>query len=84
MKTATPRLTPPRWGSARARAYNILEGRRVISEDGSTVVFQSDDALTPHVHGGTSNVYLWRGGDVYLISDGTPAGKKIRMRWRRG
>jgi hypothetical protein len=49
--------------------------RRTISEDGSTVVFQSSDALTPQVHGGTNNVYLWRGGNVYLISDGTPAGE---------
>ncbi|HEY5045925.1 MAG TPA: hypothetical protein VII53_08725 [Solirubrobacteraceae bacterium] len=49
--------------------------RRTISEDGSTVVFQSSDALTPQVHGGTNNVYLWRGGNVSLISDGTPAGE---------
>ncbi|HEY5046291.1 MAG TPA: hypothetical protein VII53_10585 [Solirubrobacteraceae bacterium] len=54
----------------------VAEGRRVISEDGSIVVFQSSDALTPQVHGGTSNVYMWRGGNVYLISDGTPAGSK--------
>jgi len=51
------------------------ESRRTISEDGSTVVFQSSDALTPQAHGGTNNVYLWRGGNVYLISDGTPAGE---------
>ena len=57
-------------------SYKVLEGRRVISEDGSMVVFQSSDALTPQVHGGTRNVYLWRGGNVYLISDGTPDGNK--------
>jgi hypothetical protein len=57
---------------------NVLEGRRTISEDGSVVVFQSDDALTPQVHGGTRNVYLWRGGNVYLISDGTPAGNQAK------
>jgi hypothetical protein len=51
------------------------EGRRVISEDGSIVVFQSSAALTPQVHGGTRNVYMWRGGNVSLISDGTPAGE---------
>ena len=50
------------------------EGRRVISEDGSVVVFESSAALTAQVHGGTRNLYLWRGGSVYLISDGTPAG----------
>ena len=52
----------------------IDEGRRVISEDGSVVVFQSSAALTPQVHGGMRNVYLWRDGGVHLISDGTSAG----------
>jgi hypothetical protein len=52
--------------------------RRTISEDGSTVVFESSDELTAEVHGGTNNVYLWRGGDVSLISDGTPAGESVR------
>jgi hypothetical protein len=50
------------------------EGRRVVSNDGSVVVFQSSAALTPQVHGGRFNVYLWRDGEVHLISDGTPAG----------
>jgi sugar lactone lactonase YvrE len=58
--------------------YAPGEGRRAISEDGSTVVFQSSAALTPQVHGGTRNVYLWRGGNVYLISDGTPAGNQAK------
>jgi hypothetical protein len=54
-------------------------GRRTISEDGSTVVFESSDALTAEVHGEPeNNVYLWRGGNVSLISDGTPAGESIR------
>ena len=53
--------------------------RRTISEDGATVVFESSDALTAQVHGEPQhNVYLWRGGNVYLISDGTPAGESIR------
>jgi hypothetical protein len=51
------------------------DSRRTISEDGSIVVFESSDALTAQVHGGTRNVYLWRGGNVSLISDGTPAGE---------
>jgi hypothetical protein len=54
------------------------EGGRVISEDGSEVVFESNQALTEQVHGGLHNVYLWRGGNVYLISDGTPAGDRAR------
>jgi len=61
-----------------ASIYNgaSSEGRRVISEDGSTVVFESSQALTAQVHGGADNVYLWW-GNVYLISDGTwPATKR--------
>ena len=57
-----------------AEADRLGEGRRVISEDGSVVVFESNAALTPQVHGGKNNVYLWRAGDLSLISDGTPAG----------
>lgn len=57
-----------------AEADQLGEGRRVISEDGSAVVFQSNAALTPQVHGGRDNVYLWHGGNLALISDGTPAG----------
>jgi hypothetical protein len=54
-----------------------VEGVRTISEDGSEVVFESNAALTSQVHGGTRNVYLWREGNVYLISDGTPVGEKL-------
>jgi hypothetical protein len=46
-------------------------GRMTISEDGSDVVFQSNEALTPQVQSGsTRNVYEWHEGNVYLISDG--------------
>jgi DNA-binding beta-propeller fold protein YncE len=45
--------------------------RLTVSEDGSYIVFQSNDALTPQVHGGLNNVYEWHDGNVYLISDGT-------------
>ncbi len=57
-----------------ALADRLGASRRVISEDGSVVVFESSAALTPQVHGGKNNVYLWRDGDLSLISDGTPAG----------
>jgi hypothetical protein len=50
----------------------------VISEDGSTVVFESSQALTAQAHGGIHNVYLWRGGNVYLISDGTSADESVQ------
>jgi sugar lactone lactonase YvrE len=46
-------------------------GRVTVSEDGSYIVFQSSDALTPQVNGGKHNVYEWHDGNVYLISDGS-------------
>jgi hypothetical protein len=44
--------------------------RLTLSADGSYVVFQSSDALTPQVQGGLHNAYEWHDGNVYLISDG--------------
>jgi hypothetical protein len=41
-----------------------------VSDNGSTVAFQSSDALTSHAVEGYPNVYEYRGGQVYLISDG--------------
>jgi hypothetical protein len=41
-----------------------------VSDDGSTVVFQSSDALTSQAVEAYPNVYEYRGGQVYLISDG--------------
>ena len=67
-------LTSGQIGTHNAHTSSLGEGRRVISEDGSVVVFQSSAALTAQVHGGRNNVYLWRGGGLFLISDGTPAG----------
>jgi len=46
------------------------EGRLSISDDGVYVAFQSSDALTPEVDGGVNNTYLWREGNVMLISEG--------------
>jgi sugar lactone lactonase YvrE len=51
-------------------AKSALE-RLTVSEDGSYIVFQSNDALTPQVHGGLHNVYEWHDGNISLISDGT-------------
>jgi len=47
---------------------------RIVSDDGAYVAFQSNLALTPEVHGGENNVYLWHDGNVSLISDGTAEG----------
>jgi hypothetical protein len=41
-----------------------------VSDDGSVVVFQSDAALTIQAIPGYNNVYEYRAGHVYLISDG--------------
>jgi hypothetical protein len=41
-----------------------------ISDDGTIVVFQSSDALTPEALGGLPNVYEYRNGAVSLLSDG--------------
>jgi hypothetical protein len=41
-----------------------------VSDDGSTVVFQSSDALTPDALQGLPNVYEYRNGTVSLLTDG--------------
>jgi hypothetical protein len=41
-----------------------------VSDDGSLVVFQSSDALTPTALQGLPNVYEYRNGVVSLLSDG--------------
>jgi hypothetical protein len=41
-----------------------------VPDDGSTVAFQSSDALTSHAVEGYPNVYEYNSGQVYLISDG--------------
>jgi hypothetical protein len=46
-------------------------GRVTVSNDGSYIVFESADALTPQVQGHGRNSYEWHDGNVYLISDGT-------------
>ncbi len=54
-------------------------GRLTVSEDGSYIVFQSEDALTPQVQGSGHNVYEWHEGNVYLISDGTDTEPRARV-----
>jgi hypothetical protein len=62
--SAPASLAIPGRGAAERRGITI-------SEDGSYVVFQSNDALTPQVQGGLRNVYEWHDGNVSLISGGT-------------
>jgi hypothetical protein len=47
--------------------------RSAMSDDGSRVFFTSADRLTPEAVPGVTNVYEYRDGDVYLISDGRDA-----------
>jgi len=46
-----------------------------VSNDGSRVFFESMDSLAPEAVTGATNVYEYREGDAYLISDGQDAGR---------
>jgi hypothetical protein len=43
---------------------------RTVSDDGSRVFFQSEDAIIPAAKNGLMNVYEYEGGHVYLLSSG--------------
>lgn len=43
---------------------------RLVSDDGSTILFQTTDALAPQDTDGLADVYLWHDGAVSLISSG--------------
>jgi hypothetical protein len=43
---------------------------RAQSDDGSTVVFDSGDSLTPQDVNGMRDVYMWRDGSLSLVSSG--------------
>jgi hypothetical protein len=71
-----------------ASGFNAgLPEARVVTADGSTVVFTTDEALSGDDVDGVSDVYAWQdGGRVALISDGrgggdtpmiTPSGRDI-------
>jgi hypothetical protein len=56
----------------------------VVTADGSTVVFQTNEALSPRDVDGGPDVYSWHNGQVALISEGggsspwiTPSGRDI-------
>jgi hypothetical protein len=44
-----------------------------VTSDGSVVVFQSKNSLTPQALDGATNVYEYEAGNVHLISDGHDA-----------
>ena len=43
---------------------------RVVSEDGSKVFFQSNDAIVPRASSGLMNVFEYEGSEVHLLSPG--------------
>jgi hypothetical protein len=60
-------------GNAPATNANI-NGRTVLSENGSRVFFTTVEALTPQDTNGQGDVYEWENGQVNLISDGVDPG----------
>jgi hypothetical protein len=53
--------------------HNRSVPRGTMSDDGSSVVFATDDGLAPSDTNGTIDVYLWHEGRVSLISSGQPS-----------
>ncbi|HEY7960372.1 MAG TPA: hypothetical protein VID29_00485 [Solirubrobacteraceae bacterium] len=60
-------------GASSQANYEYLP--RTLSEDGSRLFFESEDALVPGDVNGKMDVYEYEGGRVYLISSGTSAGE---------
>jgi hypothetical protein len=57
------------------RGHSPQEERRVVeravSEDGSRIVFMTEDPLSPAATNGLANVYEWHEGSVSLVSSGS-------------
>jgi hypothetical protein len=58
-------FTPPLSNSFVPRTIPLL------SEDGSRAFFETTEALVPQDTNGTSDVYEWENGHIYLLSSGT-------------
>jgi hypothetical protein len=63
-----PRFSTPSYASAKGDSPAAANGV-AISEDGA-VFFEGQDALTPQALPGALSVYVFRGGNVYLVSSG--------------
>jgi Tol biopolymer transport system component len=65
---------PPSAGAALADYELVATGPNAaignLSADGETVFFQSDEPLLSNDVNGTTDVYEWREGDLFLISTG--------------
>jgi WD40-like Beta Propeller Repeat len=55
--------------------FNTVPGD--ITDDGSTILFQSVDALVPHDSNGQADAYLWVNGDVHLLGSGSVPARGI-------
>jgi WD40-like Beta Propeller Repeat len=55
--------------------FNTVPGD--ITNDGSTILFQSVDALVPHDTNGQPDAYLWVNGDVHLLGSGSVPARGI-------
>jgi hypothetical protein len=71
-------------GFAASLFFAAGRGRRELTSDGSTVVFETAEALSPADTDGVTDVYQWHEGQVSLISSGggqaigiTPSGQDI-------
>ncbi|HEX5926220.1 MAG TPA: hypothetical protein VFY45_20485 [Baekduia sp.] len=74
-------------GNAPAPGFDAtLPGGGAVTSDGSTVVFETDEALSADDVDGVTDVYAWHDGHVSLMSDGrvggnggwiTPSGRDI-------
>jgi hypothetical protein len=53
---------------------NALSQIQNVTDDGSAVFFQSEEALVPGDSDGKADVYEWKGGRVFLISSGRSNG----------
>jgi Tol biopolymer transport system component len=62
---AAPIVRGPAWEFGRT-----YDGNPAISDDGSTVVFESEGALTPAAQSGVVYIYEYENGNVYLIASG--------------
>jgi hypothetical protein len=63
---------------ARKGGTDYAEKGRWVSEDGSTVVFTSKDALFPGDANGAEDSYLWREGQLYHLPGSTRASAQAR------
>jgi len=58
---------PNNWGDDNVQRWELT---RFLSDDGSRVFFNSEDALVPADGNGENDAYMWEDGEVSLLSSG--------------